>query len=834
MTDGTAIERPVLWGPVGPPVTFSPTTGGGAKVDLPSSARQGQRLGGRFTDLDNAFDEQATLTASLGASDPQLVIVFEAIDEREDLSGVANRAGLEVLAEVDREFPPDPDFPRKSVNQDLPLTGCLHAVCVSERAKANIITQWRKWQATGKVDTGYAPLKRLFAHLKDVRAWGPQDRLRTADVAAALAGMLPGDHTVEIELWYRQSETARRRAAAEVTTLIEQGGGRVLSTAQVGEVGYHGMKCAVPLGMLQRLASGDYDAVAAVRSAHVMYLRLTVQSYLISQESSASTAGTAPFPVGDPVLCVLDGVPVANHPLLAGRVVVDDPDDLGSDTIVETELRRHGTAMASVCVWGDRSLNEPPAQRPVLVRPILTPARDTTDRSEELPDTALAPDLMRRIFRELFAGDGRTPPTAPSVVVINLSVGDPAAPFDGLISSWARTLDWLSAAYGVIVIVSAGNHTVLPVPEGSNALLALTGRDRAEATNVAVAQTNPRRSLLAPADSINALAVGALNTDGAGDVPITGYQFDPADGMLIINPTSALGAGHHRSVKPDVVAPGGRARYMKPVGGDATEVAPALQSALGPGIKVAAAKGGEAFTVGTSPAAALVARDAARAVDTVINLAGRPLTRSELAVATKAVLVHTARVPEDLLVHAELRHSAHGYGSLVRHLADGCDPNEAAILYVGDIGENESRTLAFPLPDGLQVRGLKRVSATLAWLSPVNWQHRQYRRAALEFSQPTGFTKLGTALGAVGDRPKRGTLQHIDWEVTRAVGVGQGSDLELTVSCKGQAGGLQGQRVEFAVALSLWVAPELNIDVYTQVQQQVASRVAVQATPRVP
>lgn len=231
MADETASERPLLWGTVGPPITFSPNNRGGSKVDLPSTARQGQRLASRFTDLDNAFNEQATLTASLGASDPQLVVVFEAIDEREDLSGVAARAGLEILAEVDREFEPDPDFPRRSVNQDLPVTGCLHAVCISGQAKTNIITQWRKWQNAGKVDIGYAPLKRLFAHLKDVRAWGPQDRVRTADVAAALEGMLPGDHTIEIELWYRQSEAARRRAEAEVTTLVEQGAGHVVATA---------------------------------------------------------------------------------------------------------------------------------------------------------------------------------------------------------------------------------------------------------------------------------------------------------------------------------------------------------------------------------------------------------------------------------------------------------------------------------------------------------------------------------------------------------------------------------------------------------------------------
>ncbi|MGL5862363.1 MAG: S8 family peptidase [Phycicoccus sp.] len=596
------------------------------------------------------------------------------------------------------------------------------------------------------------------------------------------------------------------------------------------EVGYHGLKGTVPLDVLQRLAAGDYDSIAAVKSAHVMYLSVATQSHAISDEMPAGQASTAPLPAGDPVLCVLDGVSVANHPLLAGRVIVVDPDDLAADTAVDTELRRHGTAMASVCVWGDRGRDTEPAARPVLIRPILTPARDIRDNSEELPAAALAPDLMRRVFRELFDGDGSTAFFAPSVVVINLSVGDPAAPFDGIVSSWARTLDWLSAAYGILVVVAAGNHGRLTVADGTDAMIALTGADRAEAVNNAVAETNPRRSLLAPADSINALTVGALNADDTGDVLPTGYQFDPADGQFIVNPISAIGPGHHRSVKPDIVAPGGRIRFRLPMTGNVTEVDPAPQTALGPGVRVAAAKGGEAYTVGTSPAAALVSRVAARAVDTVVSLAGRPLSRSEIAVATKAMVAHTARTPAGLLAHGRLRHAAHGYGALERDLAEGCRSNEAAILYVGDIGENESRTLLFPLPDGLQARGIKRVTATLAWMSPINWKHRQYRRVALEFSKPKGFT-LGTTQGAVGDKPKRGTLQHVEWENSAAVGVGQGTDLELTVNCKPQAGGLQGQRIDFAVALSLWVAPELDVDVYTQVREQVAARVAVPVVP---
>lgn len=462
MTDGAAIERPVLWGQVGPAVPFSPTARGGSKVDLPSRGKQGIRLGGRFQDLDDAFAEQANLTQSLGASDPQLVVVFEAVDERVDLTRVAEIAGLEILTEVERDYDPDPDFPRKTVNQDLPVNGCLHAVCINERSKANILGQWRRWQQTGQVDTGYAPLRDLFAHLKDVRPWGPQDRIRVAELASALSGMLPGEHTVEIELWYRLSASLRQKAQDEVATLVVAAGGRVLSVAQVDEVGYHGMKCTVPLELLQRLATGDFDAIAAVKSSHVMHLRATAQSYSFSDAAPATSLPESALPTGEPVLCVLDGVPVANHPVLSGRVVVFDPDDLASDSATETELRRHGTAMASVCVWGDLSSSTSAVARPVLVRPVLTPALDTQARVEELPSTELAPDLMRRVFRELFEGDGTEGPSGESVVVVNLSVGDPAAPFDGVLSSWARTIDWLSVTYGVIVVVSPATTARYP------------------------------------------------------------------------------------------------------------------------------------------------------------------------------------------------------------------------------------------------------------------------------------------------------------------------------------------------------------------------------------
>ena len=70
-------------------------------------------------------------------------------------------------------------------------------------------------------------------------------------------------------------------------------------------------------------------------------------------------------------------------------------------------------------------------------------------------------------------------------------------------------------------------------------------------------------------------------------------------------------------------------------------------------------------------------------------------------------------------------------------------------------------------------------------------------------------------------------MQHQSWELTSSFGAGQGSNMVVRVKCFEQAGGLAGQQVDFAVALSLWVAPTVNVDIYNQVKTQIEPRVAV-------
>lgn len=830
--DGVSTSRPVILGTISPPRAIKTTGGGNPRVSFRNESERVGRIDSRFEEAVAAFGAEVQLVESVQAADPQLVLVFEALDERADLAAVAQKLGLEILVESEGAIEPTEDYQLISKKPRDPFIGsCLHAVCLNQTALDNLMSLWTTWKRNQSLPYGYSPLRELFAHLKDLRLWGPQDRLKMLDWDEHFAGRITDQpHALEIELWYRRSPQTRLASQREVTALVEQAGGQVHASAVIEQIGYHGLKCTVPTHVLLDLARGNFGSVQVVRSANVMYLRVTGQGLpIIGPPVDATPGQDSPIPTTEPVVCLLDGVPAANHPLLRDRVIVHDPDDLLSNATVE-ELK-HGTWMASAAIWGDRGSNEPAASRPVLVRPILTPSNETADRSEELPAVELVPDLMWRVFRELFDGEGAEGPAGPQIAVVNLSVGDPASPFDSILSSWARIIDWLSYEYGVLVVVSVGNHPRLRLePRNSREIAELVGEERRQAVLDAQEREQTNRRPLAPAESVNALAVGALHDDASGTNP-QGYALDPADGLVSLSPISATGSGYRRSIKPDLVANGGRVIFRDPPTPE-DSVSFASLSSIGPGIRVATpTQNKEAFIAGTSPAAALVTRQAARIHDLIDEItAGRSITRRQRASAIKALLIHGTGFLPNLSTQPLARESALGNGMIQRDYAEGCATNEAVVLFVGSIGAAQEQELLFPLPDGLGVREAKRIDATLAWLSPVNWRHRQYRRASLSFVKPAGsIPKLQTPSGLSADTTTRGasTVQHQSWELTSAFGSGQGSDMAVRVKCYEQAGGLAGQQVDFAVALSLWVAPTVNVDIYSQVKTQIETRVAV-------
>ncbi|KAA0976231.1 S8 family peptidase [Paeniglutamicibacter gangotriensis] len=726
------VERPILLGAVSSSRSFRVYGGGKAKVAFNNSSSRIDRLDTKLEETFRDFKRDVELATSIQAADPQLVLVFEALDENIDLSRIATRLGFEILSESEGSMDPTEEFTLISkAPKDPQISTCLHAICLNEKTLAELLKLWRTWKRQRPLPFGYAKLAELFSHLKDIRPWGPEDRMKTIDWQEYFAGRLPDQtHTLEIELWYRESQILRRKAQSEVEQLIGEAGGELLSSATIPAVGYHGVKCRVPETLVKQLALEEFSQVQVVKSANVMYLRLSGQSIPLSSPGTESADSSDLLPTGNPVVCLLDGVPVSNHKLLSGRLVIHDPDDLSADSRSTVEDRKHGTWMASAVIWGDRSLQNEALDRPILIRPILTPSPETQDRTEEIGANELTPDLMERVFRELFDGVDGQDPIAPDVAIVNLSVGDPTTPFDSHLSSWARSLDWLSFKYGVLVVISAGNYASLKVaPHDSDSIQQLVGEERRAAIQSSIHMDQANRRLLSPAEAINALTVGALHEDASGSKPI-GYRFDPSDGLANVSPITALGGGHRRSVKPEVAAPGGKIHYSAPVVTTDTLRA-ANATSTGPGIKVASSIAGtESYTVGTSPAAALVTRSAAQLYDMVDAITGnRVLSRHERAVAIKALLAHGARHPDTIVSDSLDLQKALGFGRIERDYSLGCSSNEAVMLYFGELGAAEEQDLLLPLPDGLNVRETKRITATLAWLSPVNWKNRQYRQA---------------------------------------------------------------------------------------------------------
>lgn len=836
-------RRPILVvRPSAPRASVSIGGGGGDAVSTPGRSRQAERLASRFDALTAALDaRRVEAGADLPAADPELIIVFETRGSVSDsLLSAMRQAGMGLLFEVEDEFDPDEDFPRAS-GTSTPVTGFLHVVLANAGAVTQLLSLWQRWSSGQALPYGFGAIGSVFEHLKDVHPWGASDRVRDTGLAEAVAERLALDANallpLQLELWYYEAAARRTRAEQGVRDLVESAGGRVVGRADLPEIGYLALAAVVPASALAAVMESVPDAIQLLRSDDLYLARPGGQAVdaLAAEEVSSDDVPPLPPPKDLPTVAILDGLPMENHPMLEQHIVVHDPDGLESPEYVASR-RLHGTQISSAVIWGDLNAHEPPLARTVLVRPVLAPD-PTRHGVESFRDDTLIPDLMERTFRELFgdANDG----VAPSVRIVNLSLGDPHAPFGVIPSAWARAIDWLAYKYEVLVVVSAGNHLRLDLPMDRAQFEGADAPARRAAVVTQLRDDANARRLLAPAESINALTVGALHADDAGSVSMPAHVFDALGGARLPSVVSAVGRGVRRSVKPEVLAPGGRQLFQTDIARSHASLIP-VRSPLPPGLLVAsprsaAPEAGELYIRGTSGAAGLISHRAGVIYERLLELraGGAAIERRHEAAALKCLLAHGADWSSldrlDGWSRPE-RGRLVVYGSLERDLRDDCPPHRVTVLAVGELGAGQEQDIEVPLPPSLSaVSGKRRVTATLAWQSPTNWRHRQYRRAKLAFAKPAGMpVAASTNSRDIGFREsQRGTLQHQVYEASHAVPLGPADVIRMTVQCAEQAGGLGGRLVPYAVAISLEVAEELAVNVYAEVAARIATPVAV-------
>ena len=826
---------------------------------LPEAGRQGERLAPQFHRLEQALaNRRMALQGSSLGIEPEQVLVVETVGPVENfIRAVQKVEGLEWLAEYELEDIPPGDGFADAKDPQKKLRGQLFLVMSDERALAELQSLFERWRRNpkAKFPYGLAPLKHAFEYLREIRPWGVEDRLRDTGVLEDWEERAAfGQETVsfEAELWYRRSETRRRSSAEWLRQLVGEQGGSIVSECVIEDIAYHAVLGSIEIGRVRELLEQPETRgeVALFRCDDIMYLRPLGQCASPMGEDAEEWSledGSESLPAqeaGPPLVALLDGMPLTGHMLLDGRLVVDDPDDY--EATYQAGERQHGTAMASLICHDDLEVVGAKMGRRVYVRPIMQPRRGFNGQFfEAVPEDVLPVDLVHRAVVRLFDGEGGEPPVAPTVRIVNLSIGDTARPFVRGMSAWARLLDWLSCKYGVLFVVSAGNHArdvTLEDPGGGIHALAQDARQKLVIS--AVAEETRHRRLLSPAETLNGVTVGAVHVDASG--PASNHLVDPVSAGLP-SVISAHGPGYRRAIKPDVLLPGGRQLLSEDPAAPAGNMVlrPAISRAK-PGQRVATP--GQAgsliatnYTRGTSNSAALASREAFffyELLETVRNGPGGQIPADFDAVLVKALLVHGAEWDGAFAVYKDALGANHssrtfrdyvgrflGYGRPDFGRVASGDEARVTVLGFGELIDGDGAEFALPLPPSLSgTNTRRRVIVTLAWLSPINSRRQKYRVAQLWFNAKGNVASERSC--ADWQAVMRGTVQHEVFEGSDAVAYRDGEELVIKVSCRNDAGEIV-EPVRFGLVVTLDVTEDVlfQIPIYEEVRARIAVRV---------
>ena len=704
------------------------------KTSSADATRQAERLGPKFERLEQALgdpDALGELRDDPSAIVPERALVFEVASEIADFyRAVRGVPGLEFLDEDEGDAVPDEDFYVPDNNRDGARVEQLrlgfdedllnnksdpraskrvprrfYFTIPDRKALEELVSLWQRFQRGETLGRGRTAWRDVFGHLTDVRPWGPQDRLTAEAVEDWRERLQCAPNTpirFEAEFWYRNDEARRESAETAFTQKLRELGGQVLDRAVIGDIRYHAVLVEVAPEVIRDVI--NHPDVGLVAFDDVMLLR--PQSMVSGPvegdlEDVAEANGDENGAGADvPIAALLDGVPMAQHERLAGRLVIDDPDNFASKYGAAAE-QRHGTAMASLILHGDLNAPnpEPPVRRRLYVRPVMYPQPDGFGGGMEvMPPDRLGIDLIWRVFIRMFDGEGGEDPTAPTVRIVNLSLGDAKRRFAGVMSPWARLIDHLAWRYNILILVSAGNITErLPLENVDRwADFENTGPGKRQATLLrAILRHRANRRLLSPSEAVNALTVGAAHNDKLAPNGQGAMAVDPYTSPFLPNMSSALGLGFKRTIKPEILFPGGAEQVRANSNHAPIEVS--LVTPPGNFFGIGAASPGPAGQTnrklnmsGTSVATALATHGALRILEMLERLPDDPacpkIDPAYHAVILKALLVHSARwdsgtmnALKTIVTENRNLHWEHERDEISRFLGFGCPDIERVV-----------------------------------------------------------------------------------------------------------------------------------------------------------
>lgn len=830
--------------------------------NAPSKQVQISRLTPQFENLEKQFlADQAMLSASITGLEPEMVLVIETAGRIEDFQrAIANTPGLEWLAEWDEEFEPDEYFFNKDSKQqktDKLVEGRLYLAMTNQQGLSELLALWKQWQKTNDLPPGKAKWRDVFSQIKVIRRWGIQEQLIETGVLDIWREDLEYEDTAhqhinfQVEFFYRKDRQTRKQNEVIFKTLLEELSGQLISPfLEYSEIGFHAAKAQLSRNSIQTIVEkidrNELD-IHLLKLPSIMFFRPTGQSLTSSPDETAAIETAPEYPVrGDPVVAILDGVPFSQHTWLKDRLILDDADELENE--YQPGDRKHGTAMASLVIHGELDANQVPLTRPVYFRPILQPNPHAPNRDEHVPDEVFYEDRIERAVRRMFEGEGDVPAQADTVKIINLSFGDLTRPFIHAPSPCAKLLDWLSWKYRVLFCVSTGNISEsVNLGVSEDEFNRLNDTEKTQLTLAKINETAHLRRIISPSESLNAITVGASHSDSS-TVSNLARRVDILPTPKLFSPISRFGHGFRRSIKPDILLPGGRQLFTTPPVGSSFKPS---ESILPPGQKVAVEdntgdQSASSYTRGSSNATALASRAGAMIYEVIERLRTQmpdAIQGDQVAVLIKALLVHGAskRDVDEVLKHhlkpapdarqlKSFSSKSAGYGHVNVSRVLACTEQRATVIGCGHIGEKQVHEYRFPLPPSLaNSKQWRRLTITLAWFTPINPNHRYLRQAKLFFEAPKKAEALNLERNESDwNQVRRGTVQHEILESSKVSDYQDGDELIISVQCNADAIDKLDEQIPYALAVTMEVKEGISIPIYHEIRTRIQAKIKIQ------
>lgn len=833
-------------------------SGGPDKFNKPSYDRQIARLAPKFAELQHALDQgNVKMTTTANAIEPEYTLVFETVGEPSGFFTAINTLKeqypeVEWIMELSGSCPSDDDFYAMNKNgernNDKLLSTKIFCIMTNQKALAQILSLWHNYKTNinFKFDRGLTGFKHLFCTLKDVHKWGTQERIEDTGLLEYWTAMVQDSDIstvrTQIELFYRTSEIKRTLAEHRVTDLIESIGGKVIMKSNIPEIQYHALLAEIPKESVQLIL--NKEEVDLIVADEIMFMKGVGQAISVGTAEASGEIVPCSKPkriFNEPIIALFDGMPQENHPLLSDLLIVDDPDSIGVNSVNE---RIHGTSMASLILRGQSMDSIKEDVYRIYVRPIMESRRNFHNKVEEyIPDDFLLVDKIHECVRRLFeTSAGRV---APSVRVINLSIGIANCEYYNIISPFARLLDWLSYKYRVLFIISAGNH-----PDDLNLKIdfsTFTGLKDSEKDKIIykyIEENLRNLRFLSPAESMNSLTVGAIFADNNDAKPLANMTTVCSNGLPAVY--GSFGRGINNAIKPDILYCGGRSFIRENIINH--EMAEWVNSIIRkPGVQSAypslerIGDGITGYTFGTSNSAALISNQAAECYDIINNVfiaeTGEQVPYDYTAVILKAMLAHGASwhgLAENCKSYLGLfgkqtkskLHKFLGYGVADIDKVKECTKNQITLIGYGDIKQNQAFVYSIPLPFDFHAKKCKRkLIVTLAYFSPIHPSSIKYREKQLWFTINNGKNIAGGRTEYDDKAVQRGTLQHEVFESDSIEVWDESDELTIKVNCRGDASSSDGDvLIPYSLFATFEMAPESDIDVYQSVLEKISTK----------